>query len=313
LSFLPRLPRAAALAPLVAWMALIPLASVALSAAGCSTSRGPAAAATGASSAPVSGVSPQAAAPPAVAPAPWQVPAAAYGTQTLYRVTVHGAEGDGSLKLTLRLFSPQRYQAQAADPFGRALWSLDVAGGDGLWLDHRNRVYCRLSGELNLTFLPLGPLSLAALPPLLLGRLPLAPADAASVERRAAAAGGSRAATRDAGRADAISYRDAAGRRWTAVLRDGQPLSWALWPEGTGGPLLSWLSSGGWSVLSDARKGAQVRWRQTVSERMRPSPGAAPPPAASGPAAAAEPATPAAPPPGYREATCGAAPAAAPP
>ncbi|HVR09937.1 MAG TPA: hypothetical protein VMW75_17975, partial [Thermoanaerobaculia bacterium] len=117
----------------------------------------------------------------AAAPAPWQVPAAAYGSQILYRVAVSGAEGEGSLKLTLRLASPERYQAQAVDPLGRAIWGLDVDGDRGLWLDHRAHAYCRLAGALDLAFLPLGPLSLSALPPLLLGRLPVPPADPAGV------------------------------------------------------------------------------------------------------------------------------------
>ena len=199
-----------------------------------------------------------------------------------------------------------------------------MSGGNGLWLDHRNRVYCRLSGELSLAFLPLGPLSLASLPPLLLGRLPLAPADPASVESRPsrpATGTGGRTGSQETGAGVDISYRDAAGRRWTAALRDGQPLRWGLWPDGAGGPLLSWVSSGGWSVLSDTRKGAQVRWRQTVSEPLRL------PPAAPGPAASAQPTAPAVPPAapaapsapvapaapsGYREATCAAAPAGPP-
>ncbi len=66
------------------------------------------------------------------------------------------------------------------DPLGRVVWGLDVAADRGLWVDHRNHTYCRLDGPLDLAFLPLGPLSLSALPPLLLGRLPAPPADAAS-------------------------------------------------------------------------------------------------------------------------------------
>jgi hypothetical protein len=204
---------------------------------------------------------------------PWVVPAAAYGTQTLYRVSVSGAEGQGSLKLTLRLAAPRRYQAQAADPLGRAVWSLDVEGGKGLWLDHRARLFCRLESAFDLAFLPLGPLSLDALPPLLLGRLPVAPADPAAVAIQplpGAPAGGGGGAGAGDGVAAQLAYSDAAGRRWTAVLRDGRPLSWGLWRDSAAGPVLSWLDSGGgWAVLSDRRKGVQVRWRQTVCEELR--------------------------------------------
>jgi hypothetical protein len=221
----------------------------------------------------------------AASAAAWQVPADAYGSQILYRVTVSGAEGEGSLKLTLRLASPDRYQVQAVDPLGRALWGLDVEGDRGLWLDHRARRYCRLTGSLDLAFLPLGPLSLAALPPLLLGRLPVAPADAAGVTRQPATGRGAEGLME-------LGYADAAGRRWSALAREGRPVSWGLWsappplpatppataatPE-TATPILSWVSSGGWSVLSDRRKGAQVRWRQALREALRPFAALSPP------------------------------------
>ena len=204
--------------------------------------------------------------PPAPAAPPWQVPAAAYGSQILYRVGVAGPEGEGSLKLTLRLASPERYQAQAVDPLGRAVWGLDVEGDRGLWLDHRGHRYCRLSGALDLAFLPLGPLSLSALPPLLLGRLPVPPADPATVSRGTTPAGGGSGA--GAG-GDTVAYRDAAGRGWSAALRGGQVVSWGLWQDATAAPILSWANSGSWSVLSDRRKGVEVRWREAVREPLR--------------------------------------------
>jgi hypothetical protein len=217
------------------------------------------------------------------------VPAAAYGSQILYRVAVSGAEGEGSLKLTLRLASPARYQAQAVDPLGRAIWGLDVDGDRGLWLDHRAHTYCRLAGAPDLAFLPLGPLSLAALPPLLLGRLPVPPADPAAVVRGttgsggdgAAASGGAGAAggiggsggggpaaPRAAATASTVAYRDAAGRGWSAVVRSGQVVSWGLWQEPAVTPILSWASSGSWAMLSDRRKGVQVRWREALREPL---------------------------------------------
>jgi hypothetical protein len=211
---------------------------------------------------------------PANGLAAWVVPAEAYGTQTLYRVMVTGAEGQGSLKLTLRLAAQRRYQAQAADPLGRALWSLDVEDGRGLWLDHRARLYCRLDGAFDIASLPLGPLPLEALPPLLLGRLPVAPADPAAVTLQPLAGD-----PPGSGVAAQIAYTDPAGRRWTAVLRDGQPLSWGLRQDGAAGPILTWLDSGGWAVLSDRRKGVQVRWRQTLREELRAPLAALSPPA----------------------------------
>jgi hypothetical protein len=201
-------------------------------------------------------------APPgaAVAELPaWQVPPEAYGSQTLYRVAIAGAEGEASLKLALRLAAPARYQAEAVDALGRAVWGLDVDDDHGLWLDHRGRSYCRLAGALDLAFLPLGPLSLSALPPLLLGRVPIGPADPAGLVAGAAAAGGG----------NVFSYGDAAGRRWGATVRHGVVLAWALWQDDAAGPILSWVSSGGWAVLSDRRRGVQVRWRETLREPLR--------------------------------------------
>jgi hypothetical protein len=203
-----------------------------------------------------------------------------YRSQTLYHVAIAGSEGEASLKLTLRLAAPDRYQAEAADPLGRAVWGLDVEGDHGLWLDHRARAYCRLDGALDLAFLPLGPLSLSALPPLLLGRLPVAPADPASPAAEAGgprvagapaegvAAGGGATGGGAAAGSTRLSYRDAAGRRWGAVVRHGVVLSWVLWQDEAAGPILSWVSSGGWAVLSDRRKGVQVRWREALREPL---------------------------------------------
>jgi hypothetical protein len=232
-----------------------------------------AAAAVGCSTVPRAPVlAPQAGAPREVISAtataaisPWQVPAAAYGSQILYRVGVAGPEGEGSLKLTLRLASPERYQAQAVDPLGRAVWGLDVEGDRGLWLDHRGHRYCRLSGALDLAFLPLGPLSLSALPPLLLGRLPVPPADPAIVSRGSSPGGGGGAGAGG----DTVAYHDAAGRGWSAALRGGQVVSWGLWQDATPAPILSWANSGSWSVLSDRRKGVEVRWQEAVREPLR--------------------------------------------
>ena len=237
-----------------------------------------AAAAVGCSTVPRAPVlAPQAGAPREVTSAtatataaisPWQVPAAAYGSQILYRVGVAGPEGEGSLKLTLRLASPERYQAQAVDPLGRAVWGLDVEGDRGLWLDHRGHRYCHLSGALDLAFLPLGPLSLSALPPLLLGRLPVPPADPAIVSRGSSPGGGGGGGGAGAG-GDTVAYHDAAGRGWSAALRGGQVVSWGLWQDTTPAPILSWASSGSWSVLSDRRKGVEVRWQEAVREPLR--------------------------------------------
>ncbi len=208
--------------------------------------------------------------PPAAADVPpWQIPGSAFGTQRLYRVSTSGARGEASFRLTLLLAAPDRYQVRAVDPVGRALWTLDVAGLRGLFLDHRARATCVFAGRFDLSGVPLAPFPLVSLPPLLLGRLP---ADPAGTPRRDGAV---------------VTYRDAAGRRWQATLDDGAVATWTAW-EGEE-PVYWWTRRDGWAILSDRRQGAQVRWRETLTE-----PFATPP-------------EPLAPPEGYRPADCGAA------
>jgi hypothetical protein len=209
--------------------------------------------------------------PPLPPPADWEIPPEAFGSQRLYRVTFSGADGQGSLRLTLRLEAPQRYQVQAADPLGRAVWQLAVFDGKGLWLDHRRRVFCRFEDRFDLPFLRLGPLPLPALPALLLGRLPAAPA-AASTSDAAEIQLGERG---DGGREE--SYRDGAGRLWTARLKSGRLESWNL--EDGGVAALSWVrSGGGWMILSDRRKALQIRWKETLREALRNLPPPSAPP-----------------------------------
>jgi hypothetical protein len=115
-------------------------------------------------------------------------------------VSYSGPQGEGSLRLTLRLASASRYQVTTADPVGRPLWSLDVAEDSGLWLDHRNRAFCKFEGTFDISGVPLAPFPLLSLPSLLLGRLPAEPA----------------AAPQQKGRD--LTFKDAMERRWTATL-----------------------------------------------------------------------------------------------
>lgn len=216
---------------------------------------------------------PVAAADPAVAP--WEVPAAAFGTQRLFRVGYDGPDGGGSFRLTLRLAAAERYQVRAVDPVGRALWSLDVAGSTGLWLDHRAGAACRLEGSLELTAGRLTPFPLAALPALLLGRLPAAPAAgveeaAAGPEEEPAVLPGEDAPADDeaaaAGRR--VAFTDAGGRRWSATLDGNLPLSWALTEPGEAMPSVWWRRHAGDQLLSDRPRNVQLRWRETVVEPL---------------------------------------------
>jgi hypothetical protein len=197
--------------------------------------------------------------PPPAVPA-WELPAALSGRQTLFRAQYRGPRGDGSFRLVLRLADPSRYELAASDILGRQLWTLSVAGGEALFLDHRAARACRLSGDVRLPDLGLPPLALNAVPALLLGRLPAAPADPPA----------------------AGSYRDAAGRRWSFALRGGEPASWTLWDDE--GPALFWSRQASGGVLSARREGAQLRWQASQSEPLAapPAPPRVPPGFAEG-------------------------------
>ncbi|HEX6202420.1 MAG TPA: hypothetical protein VF100_05395 [Thermoanaerobaculia bacterium] len=188
------------------------------------------------------------------ATAPWEVPASAFGTQRLVRVGYDGPDGGGSFRLTLRLAAADRYQVRAVDPVGRALWSLDVAGTAGLWLDHRARAACRIEGSLELTAGRLTPFPLAALPALLLGRLPAAPAG----ELEEAGEEGE----------EGVAFTDADGRRWSATLDGNLPLSWAMTEPGETMPSVWWRRHAGEQLLSDRPRNVQLRWRETVVEPL---------------------------------------------
>ena len=183
---------------------------------------------------------------------PWQIPRAAYGLQRLYRVSFTSPEGEGSFRLTLRLVAPGRYQASAVDPVGRTLWSLDVAGDRGLFLDHRNRLFCPFEGGFDISGVPLSPFPLLSLPALLLGRVPAEPAGAPTRE------------------GERVSFQDDRGRRWDATVRDGALSGWILRDEQ--GPAAYLTRQDGWSILSDRRQGVQVRWREILREELRGEP-----------------------------------------
>jgi hypothetical protein len=196
---------------------------------------------------------------PGIGIPPWQMPDGAYGSQRLYRVGYSGPEGEGSFRVTLRLVAADRYQVQAVDPVGRALWSLDVNAGKGLSLNHRGRTYCPFEGSFDLSGVALGPFPLLSLPSLLLGRVPAQPVEPVRQD------------------GDEVTFHDGDGRQWTAKVRDnGVVESWTLWENGV--PSVWWLRREDWAILSN-RERRQVRWREVLQEPLTtpPAPLAAPP------------------------------------
>ncbi len=219
-----------------------------LALAGC-RSVPPSAAARGPAASPPSGLSSAAGPGEAV----WQIPAADLASQRLFRVRYDGPEGEVGLRLTLWLAVPDRYQLSAADLFGRAVWSLAVDGEDGLWLDHRNALYCRFAGTIELGAVPLSPFRFTALPALLLGRLPEPPAAPAAVTAEVAAE-------------PAGDYMDDKGQKWSYRVSQGRLVQWTVWRQGE--PVAWWNATGKEAILSQRDDGVQIRWREVVRESM---------------------------------------------
>ncbi len=192
---------------------------------------------------------------PGVGLEPWEIPAGAYPTQRLYRVKYAGPEGRAGFKLTLYLGSADRYRMAAADSLGRKLWSLEVAEtGRAVWLDHRSKEYCEARGADQLLLVPLANLPLAALPKLLLGRMPEEPV--ANLVRGA----------------EHVAYLDARGQAWSGVSRDGELAWWSL--EEAGEAVAWWRRDGeGGSIFTDRRGGLELRWQEIVAEELRKPPG----------------------------------------
>lgn len=180
---------------------------------------------------------------------PWELAAGSFPSQRLYRVKYEGPEGKAGFKLTLYLATPSHYRMAASDSLGRKLWTLQVdESGHAVWLDHRAKEYCRVQGADRLVVVPLADMPLAALPRLLLGRLPAEPV--ANLRRGAGH----------------LSYLDIRGQLWTAVL-DGTAIDWwAL--EDLGEPVAWWRRDGDGGDFSDARGGQRVTWHQIVAEAV---------------------------------------------
>lgn len=189
---------------------------------------------------------------PAADVAPWEVPPSELGTQRLFRARYEGPQGEGGFRLTLRLAAADRYQAQASAALGKKVWDLEVRGDDGVWIDHRADVYCRLQGRLELADSLLAPLPFRAFPALLLGRLPEEPR---SAPRR---------------RGEELVVPGAGGRQWRAEVEGGRVLRWTLWEEGE--PVAWWELDGGEAILSDRRHQVQLRWREVVREPLAEEP-----------------------------------------
>jgi hypothetical protein len=178
-----------------------------------------------------------------------------------------GPEGEGSLKVTLRVASATSYRLEAVDPVGRSLWLLATDGRTALMIDDRAHVACHPGDRVEVPGLPLGAFPLAALPRLLLGQLP---AEVAAGQSPAAPGG-------------TFKLDDESGRHWTGTLRDHTLDSWTLWAGSQPAAWYRRLDDGG-AVLSvpggkTGGRGVQIRWHQVLAERLS---AALPPPVVPG-------------------------------
>lgn len=196
---------------------------------------------------------------------PAEIPAADLATQYLFRAQYLGPQQeDGSFRLILWLESLRRFRLQAVDPIGRVAWNLDADDSQVLWIDHRGQRVCRYGESIELPGLAMGAFPAAALPSLLLGVIPVPPVVRPKVHQQ------------DGVRH--LQWRDAEGRAWTATLRNGDLLRWALWAGGRSGeeaggePVAQLRRQEPWWILLDRRQDLEVRWRQVLREPLEDLP-----------------------------------------
>jgi hypothetical protein len=180
---------------------------------------------------------------------PWIVPTGELDSQRLLRVRLTSDEGRGRFRLLLRLHDPARYQIRATHPlFNQRLWTLDVDGDDAVLVDFHQHVVCRYQGAAEIGAVPLGPFPFESLPALLLGYLPLAPAQAP--ERSAPGM---------------LAFTDEMGRRWTATLDRDLVERFAV----AGDETVTWeRSDDGWYVLASPGENLDLRWKETLREPL---------------------------------------------
>jgi hypothetical protein len=186
---------------------------------------------------------------------PFSLPGEELSTQRLLRVHYDGPQGQGSLRLVLRLEDTDRFQLLAADTLGRSLWSLHAESTWAELINHREKWFCEAHDDVVLPERALAALPLRAVPRLLLGYVPVRPIGAAG--------------------SGWVEYTDPNGQRWTVTWKDGQAESWTQWVESR--PALWWTRRAKGGILSH-RDGIQFRWREVVNEPLEEDLGTLPVP-----------------------------------
>jgi hypothetical protein len=174
--------------------------------------------------------------------------------QYLFRAELEAREERGTLRLTLRRWSEQRFDLTARDLAGRSLWRLEVDGEIGRLEGSGRERRCRFDPRIPLALPRLElPLAADSLPDLLLGRLPgadLVP-DPEADERG----------------------RDADGRLWWIERRDSAIVGWrlVLSPQSAD---LTWRREDDGFRLESSDGALIVTWRESARATLAlPPPG----------------------------------------
>lgn len=168
------------------------------------------------------------------------------GRQYLFNVRYSGPEGDGTLRLVLRLHTAEDFQLLAADTLGRSRWSLEMQDERSLLLDHRQKTFCRGGEELNLGEASLTVLPITMLPRVLLGEMPVSQRESDLEE-------------------GSVEFTDLEERRWSVRREEGELVAWTVWVREA--PTLWWTRQNKGGILSH-RDGSQFRWRRAVEEEL---------------------------------------------
>jgi hypothetical protein len=175
--------------------------------------------------------------------------------QVLLRATVRGDGRAAGLRLTLRVWRPERFDLSASDLLGRGVWRLATDGEHGLWTDLRQERSCRFAAaapQARFGGVVL-PLASRDLPAVLLGELPAPLAQLAAARRGDGT--------------ERIELADEENRRWRLRLDGrGEVKAWQV--EEGGDVRLAWERAGERLRLRSFEPALELEWRELAREPL---------------------------------------------